>query len=82
MIMYTLWEMSTECVVVFPDGVEVLPLMLCGTNEIGAKTAEKMKESRVAVWLCEAFIALIRRLMRLSVLLKRLKKPLKFIVNR
>ncbi len=31
----TLWQMSTECIVVFPDGVGVLPWMLCGTKEIG-----------------------------------------------
>ena len=47
---HTLWEMSTECIVVFPDGVEVLPWMLCGTNEIGVATAEKMKFARVVVW--------------------------------
>lgn len=47
---YTLWQMSTECIVVFPDGVEVLPWMLCGTNEIGVATAEKMKSARVVVW--------------------------------
>lgn len=47
---HTLWRMSTECIVVFPDGVEVLPWMLCGTNEIGQATAEKMKSSRVVVW--------------------------------
>ena len=29
----TLWQMCTECIVVFPDGVNVLPWMLCGTNE-------------------------------------------------
>ena len=39
----TLWQMCTECVVVFPDGVNVLPWMLCGTNEIGVATAEKMQ---------------------------------------
>jgi len=37
---HTLWEMSTECIVVFHDGVEVLPWMLCGTGEIGAATAK------------------------------------------
>ena len=37
----TLWQMCTECIVVFPDGVNVLPWMLCGTNEIGVATAEK-----------------------------------------
>ena len=47
---HTLWEMCTECIVVFPDGVGVLPWMLCGTNEIGEATAEKMKEFRVVVW--------------------------------
>lgn len=47
---HTLWEMCTECIVVFPDGIGVLPWMLCGTNEIGIKTAEKMKEFRLVVW--------------------------------
>ena len=47
---HTLWEMCTECIVVFPDGVGVLPWMLCGTNEIGKATAEKMKEFRLVVW--------------------------------
>ena len=47
---HTLWQMSTECIVVFPDGVEVLPWMLCGTNEIGVATSEKMCLSRVVVW--------------------------------
>ncbi|MBO5046120.1 MAG: rhamnulose-1-phosphate aldolase [Clostridia bacterium] len=47
---HTLWQMSTECIVVFPEGVEVLPWMLCGTNEIGVATAEKMKSARVVVW--------------------------------
>ena len=46
----TLWQMCTECVVVFPDGVNVLPWMLCGTNEIGEATAEKMRTSRLVVW--------------------------------
>ncbi|MBQ4254732.1 MAG: rhamnulose-1-phosphate aldolase, partial [Bacilli bacterium] len=35
---HTLWEMSTECIVVFPDGVGVLPWMLCGTDSIGYAT--------------------------------------------
>ena len=47
---HTLWEMCTECIVVFPDGVGVLPWMLCGTSEIGKATAEKMKELRLVVW--------------------------------
>lgn len=47
---HTLWEMCTECIVVFPDGVGVLPWMLCGTTEIGVATAKKMKEFRLVVW--------------------------------
>lgn len=47
---HTLWEMCTECIVVFPDGIGVLPWMLCGTNSIGEATAKKMKEFRLVVW--------------------------------
>ena len=47
---HSLWEMCTECIVVFPEGVGVLPWMLCGTTEIGKATAEKMKEFRLVVW--------------------------------
>ncbi|MBQ5901925.1 MAG: rhamnulose-1-phosphate aldolase, partial [Clostridia bacterium] len=49
-ITHTLWEMCTECIVVFPDGVGVLPWMLCGNNTIGEATAEKMKEFRLVIW--------------------------------
>ena len=47
---HSLWEMCTECIVVFPEGVGVLPWMLCGTNSIGEATAAKMKDFRVVVW--------------------------------
>ena len=46
----TLWKTCTECMVVFPDGIGVLPWMLCGTNEIGEATAEKMKDYRLVIW--------------------------------
>ena len=46
----TLWQMCTECIVVFPDGVNVLPWMLCGTTEIGEATAEQMQTARLVVW--------------------------------
>lgn len=45
-----LWKMSTECVVVFPEGVGVIPWIVPGTNEIGEATAIKMKEYRLVVW--------------------------------
>ncbi|MBQ8182688.1 MAG: rhamnulose-1-phosphate aldolase [Clostridia bacterium] len=47
---HTLWEMCTECIIVFPDGIGVLPWMVCGNNEIGIATAEKMKNFRLVNW--------------------------------
>jgi len=47
---HSLWEMCTECIVVFPEGIGVLPWMLCGTDEIGLATAEKMHEFRTVIW--------------------------------
>lgn len=46
----SLWQMCTECIVVYPDGVGVLPWMLCGTNSIGEATAAKMKDYRIVIW--------------------------------
>jgi len=46
----TLWKMCTESILVFPEGVGVLPWMLCCTTEIGEATAEKMREYRLVVW--------------------------------
>jgi rhamnulose-1-phosphate aldolase len=46
----TLWQMMTECILVFPDGVGVLPWMICGNDEIGRATEAKMNEYRLCVW--------------------------------
>ncbi len=46
----TIWGTCTECIVVFPDGIGVLPWMVCGTNEIGIATAKKMEDYRLVVW--------------------------------
>ena len=45
-----LWKSNTEAVVVFPEGVGVLPCMVCGTNEIGEATAKKMETFRLVSW--------------------------------
>ncbi len=45
-----LWKTNTEAVIVFPEGIGVLPCMVCGTTEIGLATAEKMKEHRLVSW--------------------------------
>lgn len=47
---HTLWEMISECIAVFPDGVGVMPWMVYGTSEIGKATAEKMKDYRIVIW--------------------------------
>ncbi|MBO1299824.1 MULTISPECIES: rhamnulose-1-phosphate aldolase [Enterococcus] len=46
----TLWQMCTECLVVFPEGISVIPWLVPGSNEIGEATAAKMKETRLVVW--------------------------------
>lgn len=45
-----LWTSNTEAIVVFPEGIGVLPCMVCGTNEIGLATANKMKKFRIVSW--------------------------------
>lgn len=45
-----LWQSATECPVVFPDGVGVVPWMVPGGAEIAVATSELMKEYSAAVW--------------------------------
>jgi rhamnulose-1-phosphate aldolase len=46
----TLWEMCTECLVVFPDGVGIIPWLVPGTDDIGKATADKMAGCRLVLW--------------------------------
>ncbi len=45
-----LWEMSTECLVVFPEGIGVLPWMVPGTATIGEATAIAMQKHPLVLW--------------------------------
>lgn len=45
-----LWKMQAESLVVFPEGIGIIPYMTPGTNEIGEATAAKMDEYRVVMW--------------------------------
>ncbi len=45
-----LWEMATECPVVFPDGVGVVGWMVPGGRDIAVATSELMKQYDVAIW--------------------------------
>jgi len=45
-----LWKSMTECPIVFPAGVGVLPWMIPGGAEIAAATSELMKEYDSVIW--------------------------------
>lgn len=45
-----LWEMATECPVVFPRGVGIVGWMVPGGREIAVATSELMKKYDVAIW--------------------------------
>lgn len=45
-----LWEMATECPVVFPAGIGVVPWMVPGGREIAVETSKLMEKYDVAVW--------------------------------
>lgn len=45
-----LWEMATECPVVFPGGVGVVGWMVPGGRDIAVATSELMKKYDAAVW--------------------------------
>ena len=40
----------TECPIIFPKGIGVIPWMVPGGREIGVKTSEIMKEKDIVVW--------------------------------
>jgi len=45
-----LWEMATECPVVFPGGIGMVPWMVPGGCEIAVATSKLMKDYDVAIW--------------------------------
>jgi rhamnulose-1-phosphate aldolase len=45
-----LWEMHVECIAVIPEGVEFLPWMVAGSNELADATAEAFIKRNVVVW--------------------------------
>ncbi len=46
----TLWKTLSEGIMVFPEGVAILPWMPFGTSAIGEATAEKMRSRRIVLW--------------------------------
>ncbi|SJZ85052.1 rhamnulose-1-phosphate aldolase [Consotaella salsifontis] len=45
-----LWEASTECLVVFPQGVGTMPWLVPGTDVIGDATAGEMASHTLVLW--------------------------------
>ena len=45
-----LWEMATECPVVFPSGIGVIDWMVPGGRDIAAATSELMRQYDVTIW--------------------------------
>ncbi|MGL5311607.1 MAG: rhamnulose-1-phosphate aldolase [Peptostreptococcaceae bacterium] len=45
-----LWEMATECPVVFPEGVGVVPWMVPGGADIARETSKLMEKHNVVIW--------------------------------
>ncbi len=52
-----LWRMHSECMVVFPDGIGLIPWMVPGTQDISTATAEKFRDFRLIVWPLHGIIA-------------------------
>ena len=46
----SIWQTCTECIVIFPDGIGVLPWMVSSNAAIGVASAEKFSEYRILVW--------------------------------
>lgn len=45
-----LWEMATECPVVFPQGIGVVKWMVPGGREIAVETSKLMRQYNAAIW--------------------------------
>ena len=45
-----LWEKMPECIVIFPDGVRVVPPLLPGTVEIAEASLAELEKSRIISW--------------------------------
>ena len=45
-----LWEMATECPVVFPDGIGVVGWMVPGGREIAVETSKRMLKHDIVLW--------------------------------
>ena len=52
----SLWATNSESILAVPQGIGVLPWMVCGTDLIGIESAEKLRESSIVVWTCHGVL--------------------------
>jgi rhamnulose-1-phosphate aldolase len=52
-----LWEMHTECIVVFPDGCGFIPWRLPGSDELACATAAVLERRPMALWQHHGIVA-------------------------
>lgn len=77
----SLWGMITECIIVFPDGVGVLPWMVCGNEEIGKATAKKLTYCRIVIWAHHGILATGSSLNDAFGLIETVNKAAKIYMN-
>lgn len=39
-----------ECIIIFPEGVAVLPWMISSSNDIGIESSKKFKDFKILIW--------------------------------
>lgn len=52
-----LWKMMTECVMVFPQGIGVVPCEVPGSMELASMTADAVREHNAIVWAQHGLLA-------------------------
>ena len=77
----TLWQMCTECIVIFPEGISVLPWMVSSSAKIGLASAEKFKDFRILVWALHGCTATGTSLDEAFGLLETVEKAAEIYIN-
>lgn len=52
-----LWKMNTENIIIFPEGVGIIPWEIPGNSLIGNNTAEKFKNFKIVLWPLHGVVA-------------------------
>lgn len=53
----SLWKINTENIIIFPEGVGIIPWEIPGNKIIGENTANKFKEFRIVIWPLHGVVA-------------------------